>query len=33
MVLDKQPITNEVKTLWHKVFCPTSTKKRETVGE
>jgi hypothetical protein len=29
--LDKQTITNEVKALWHKGFCRTSTKKREVV--
>jgi hypothetical protein len=33
MSWEKQSITNEVKVLWHKGFCPTSTKKRELKGE
>jgi hypothetical protein len=31
--LPKQSITNEVKTLWHKAFFPTSMKKRATMRE
>jgi hypothetical protein len=27
-----QSITNEVKALWHKAFCRTSTRKREAMG-